>query len=126
MLGLALYWFAPPCGEMGEGAESLGKITIFSYISYLFVYFIFSGCLLDFFPGDQVHHPAHYTTRTILQEGHGRHKLLARARNCTGQLKHPLAHRVPDHSFNPFGDLLPAMVIFISMSATTDSLLNCP
>lgn len=79
-----------------------------------------------FFPGDRVHHPAHYTNRTIRQEGHRRNKLLARARNCTGQLKHPLAHRVPDHSFNPFGDPLPAMVIFISMSATTDSLLNGP
>jgi len=98
-----------------------------------FLHFLFI-CLfylfwVRFFHRDQVCHPASRTVRTILQEGHGRNELLVRARSCTGQLKHPLAHRVSHRSLSPCGDPLPAMVlvsIFVSMSATTDSLLNCP
>ena len=127
-------WPWPCTGSSRHAVKWVRELNAYEY-HHLFLYFLFIflfylfWVFFVFFPGDQVRHPAYCTTRMILQEGHRRSKLLARARNCIGQLKHPPAHRVPDHSFSPFGDPLPAMVIiyiFISMSATTNSLLNCP
>lgn len=86
-----------------------GKITIILIVPIYLPILSFLGGF--FFSGDRICHPAYCTTRTTLQKGPGRNKLLARAKNCTGQLKHPPAHRVPDHSFSPFGDPLPAIVI---------------
>lgn len=126
-VGLGLVLVCPTMRWNGWGSWVPGKNHyLFLYFLFICLFHLFWVLVCFIFPGDRVYHPAHYTNRMILQEGHRRNKLLARARNCTGQLKHPLAHRVPDHSFNPFGDPLPAMVIFISMSATTDSLLNGP
>lgn len=124
-LGLGPYWFVLPYSEMGK-SWILGKIIIYSCISYLFVCFNFPGCFL--FPGNQVHHSASYRTGKIVQDGHCRREeevagegrklyKVAKASSSSECQVIPLVHLVTTACYGYY------TYIFTIM---WDSLLNCP